>query len=663
MQRLWVITFSLTAVIALSLPEGKAQDKLTGETSREISLPPVPSIDPMDSIRLWQIIATQMDSTIKNEEEYRKIFLNTLKRSRDLQFNTGVSASAMMLARLYLQQAAFQQSIEMNLLAIQYAPNSHYGHQIISNAYQNIANAYNSLEKPHFATYYYFRLAHFLTDYQQGEKLEFVYTSLSSTLPTDFALKYLNKAEELARLKNNDSLLCIILINRAYHLQKKNLTDSMALISLEEALAIGNTIDNIQFRYRALVRLAAYYLELDSTQKAVGYLKEAEKLMPHGDQNIYYRNRDHHIFAKAWEQLGNYNKAEEYVLRARETAEKLQLPSQLSIINLNLSKLAERRGDLKSALNYLRIHLELKDSVLNSTVISNIQDLEFKYRTAEKDKELVQKEKALERQNTLIAGVAAGSLILLAGSLFYYRTARQKQKLLQQKQELLRLKSMMEGEEIERSRIARELHDGIMVNFSSVKMNLGAILKKYPDSKQTEELKEIISQLDDATRELRKSAHNLMPDMLLQEGLYAAVSYFCHSISQNTGVEVEFNHFGPLPNIPSHGALLLYRTVQELLQNALKYAEATHIIVQIDNMSDLISITVEDNGKGFNPEILVENRGMGLRNIRSRIESLGGIMTLETSEGKGASIYIELETVSLHQDINLNYGDKSIHNR
>jgi len=154
-----------------------------------------------------------------------------------------------------------------------------------------------------------------------------------------------------------------------------------------------------------------------------------------------------------------------------------------------------------------------------------------------------------------------------------------------------------------------------------------------------------------------------MPDMLLREGLTAAVRYFCNSISRNAGLEIEFNHFGPSPAIPSDGALMLYRIIQELLQNALKYAAATHIIVQIDNTGALITITVEDDGKGFDPGMLKDSEGTGLRNIHSRIQALGGVMTIETGPEKGASIYIEIETVSLHSEKNIVHADNSSYRR
>lgn len=202
----------------------------------------------------------------------------------------------------------------------------------------------------------------------------------------------------------------------------------------------------------------------------------------------------------------------------------------------------------------------------------------------------------------MIAGSVVG-IALLSGIFFvFYRNVRQKHKVLQQEKEIDKLRAAMNGEEQERIRIARELHDGIMVQFSSVKMNLGSILRRMEGHERTDELHEVISQLDNATQELRRSAHNLMPDMLLAEGLSGAVRYFCSSLRQSSGITIEFQQYGEVREIKPEYELMLYRIIQELVQNAIKYAAAGQIIVQLDATENLFTITVEDNGAGLTPK-------------------------------------------------------------
>jgi signal transduction histidine kinase len=207
----------------------------------------------------------------------------------------------------------------------------------------------------------------------------------------------------------------------------------------------------------------------------------------------------------------------------------------------------------------------------------------------------------------------------------------------------------MEGEERERERIARELHDGIMVQFSSAQMNLSAMIERYHIS-DTAELESILVQLENATQELRKSAHNLMPDMLLQEGLAAATHYFCKTLQLSTGIKIDFHVIGTMPLIAPEYELMLYRMIQELLHNTIKHAKASYALVQINCHPDILSIIVEDNGVGFDSDA-VKSQGMGIANLKSRIHSLNGNFSLTSNQQSGTSVYIELET-KLLQSLN-----------
>src|SRR5690606_26418700 len=117
---------------------------------------------------------------------------------------------------------------------------------------------------------------------------------------------------------------------------------------------------------------------------------------------------------------------------------------------------------------------------------------------------------------------------------------------LQNEQEITRLKAGMEGEEKERQRIARELHDGIMVQLSVAQMNLSALAEQN-NSREKEKIERVLEQLEKTTGDLRKTAHNLLPDMLLLDGLAEAAHYFCKTIQRDTGILVNFQLIGELP--------------------------------------------------------------------------------------------------------------------
>src|SRR5690606_32239672 len=138
----------------------------------------------------------------------------------------------------------------------------------------------------------------------------------------------------------------------------------------------------------------------------------------------------------------DYDQATAYFRESLKIAEALKLQRQMSDTYYYLAKIAEDRGSFERALYYHKNYTQLKDSFMNETVAGNIQDLEVKYRTAEKDRELARKEQEIEKRNLLIGGIAGGAILLLAGSLFFYRHTQQKQKLIRQEQELLQLKAL-----------------------------------------------------------------------------------------------------------------------------------------------------------------------------------------------------------------------------
>ncbi len=206
---------------------------------------------------------------------------------------------------------------------------------------------------------------------------------------------------------------------------------------------------------------------------------------------------------------------------------------------------------------------------------------------------------------------------------------------------------MIKGEEKERTRMAREIHDGIMVQFSTIKMKMKSVPESYKNLDCTAYLctdyyRQLVDQMEDATRDLRSTAHNLMPDMLLQGGLEDAVLYFCNSIKRDTSLEIEFQKHGVLPPLDKEYELSVYRIIQELLQNAIKHANASYILVQLAILSDnLLTLTIEDNGKGF--DTTKDIKGMGLVSIKNRLRVMNGFIDINSREGHGTSIHIEFD--------------------
>ena len=148
--------------------------------------------------------------------------------------------------------------------------------------------------------------------------------------------------------------------------------------------------------------------------------------------------------------------------------------------------------------------------------------------------------------------------------------------------------------------------------------------------------------LDSSIKEMRRVAHNMMPEVLVRFGLDVALKDFCNDINQSGALKLSYQSIGLSENaIEQTTSITVYRIVQELINNTMKHAAATSAIVQVTRSNDQISVTVEDDGKGFDASILNQSKGIGWTNIQNRVDFLKGKLDVQTSPGKGTSVLIE----------------------
>ncbi|PUB34637.1 histidine kinase/DNA gyrase B/HSP90-like ATPase [Elizabethkingia sp. YR214] len=202
------------------------------------------------------------------------------------------------------------------------------------------------------------------------------------------------------------------------------------------------------------------------------------------------------------------------------------------------------------------------------------------------------------------------------------------------------LTALLEGQEQERGRLARDLHDGLGGLLSGTKHQLS-----YLDPHQSENIEEGISksikQIDGAVEELRRVAHNLMPDLLVKYGLEVAIQEFASRISNNAlDIHTEFINYGN--SLSEEKQLIIYRIIQELVNNAIKHADASEIIIQISQEENMLNLTVEDNGKGFDHKGLNVKKTAGFHNIESRVQFLKGTMNIISELNIGTSIELQI---------------------
>ena len=206
------------------------------------------------------------------------------------------------------------------------------------------------------------------------------------------------------------------------------------------------------------------------------------------------------------------------------------------------------------------------------------------------------------------------------------------------------VQTLLENQQIvetERSRLAKDLHDGLGGLLSGIKLTLNSVADKIPE-KNTALFTKAGNQLDTAIREMRRVAHNMMPEALLKFGLGEAIQDYCDGINESNVVKMKYTQIGSLQMLDQSTEIVLYRIIQELTNNALKHAAAKNIFVQITTHEQGLSITVEDDGKGFAVKELPDAGGSGLRNVAARVDYLKGSIDIKTEEASGCSITMEV---------------------
>jgi len=323
-------------------------------------------------------------------------------------------------------------------------------------------------------------------------------------------------------------------------------------------------------------------------------------------------------------------------------------------------------GNFKMSLNWLEQYSQLSDTLHQRDQVVKINDLLDKYQTEKKEKEILQLETTTKQQLLTLESSKFTTLLLTAGLIIALllllgtfsvlsnrkKLSRQKdlvhEQQLRQKeseQQLLLSNAMLEGVEKERARLSHDLHDGLGGILFGIKLKLQSLNESLTEKKG--ELGNLVSQLSEAVSELRRIAHNMMPENLQRFGLEVALQDLCNAM-QTPGTAIHFYSMDLYKDLPKHEQLIIYRIIQELLANALKHAGASEIIVECIQQGDRISLTVEDDGQGF--DLAKNTQGIGLQNIQNRTKFLHGDLTVDSKKNIGTSFHIQLLVTTARAD-------------
>lgn len=434
----------------------------------------------------------------------------------------------------------------------------------------------------------------------------------------------------------------------ASHLKSLNIRESR-----NDSIAIANSLHNLGL----ISEIRGEY------EKAINYIRSGLK--------IYEKRNYRRATLKGYVSLGNlffdsnaYDEAFENLKKAYELAEELNLLSNFPNVALRLALIYEYQGQTEDALKYSFEFGKIESE--SRQAINRASRLELSVVEGKSSEALIFERHLnsnLKIKNNLltitllIVGIIFTTMLFV--SLIAYLKLRQKKVLaeknerirhqeneeLLKKQELAAFNAMLEGQEKERKRIARDLHDRIgsmlsmvKIHFKSVEDNLEAL-----KSNNKEQYTKANQLLDEACDEVRKVAHDMVSGVLMKFGLVSALKNLCSSVQSTGQLKMELIDFGLDERLDYEYEINIYRIVQELLSNVLKHAEATEMTIQLLKKEETIHMIVEDDGKGFIIESPEFEQGMGLKNIKSRVFKLDGELSIDSGKGAGTTITIDLK--------------------
>ncbi|MGS2763046.1 tetratricopeptide repeat-containing sensor histidine kinase [Sinomicrobium sp. M5D2P9] len=471
---------------------------------------------------------------------------------------------------------------------------------------------------------------------------------------------YLDKAIDMLKGKRSQLFRLVSAYGRAaenYILLKKYSEARSALDSLHTILAPYPDSEHHSLYYMAE---GMYYHETKAYDQALASFNKGIQSAD-GTNKLYKIQELNFYKVKTLMAAQKYQEARLLLTGFLKEEDMMELYGNRAEIYASLAETYAGLGNTQQAYHWQKQYSTLSDSLHTSKLKNDINALEIKYNNAEKEKRITQLEAEKEMAslsaknnrlvNWLLGTISLFSFIIIVYSYFYYKKdkklAFEKEQnyqnqlnKLEQEQQLLSTRAMLKGEEQERKRMAQDLHDGLGGILAGVRMNLSEVESGLTSTFHTE-INKIISNVDKSMKELRRIARNLMPESLSRIGLEGALEDLCKSY-ETASFKVDYQPYEIGVTLTDSERLTIYRIVQELLNNALHHSKASLVIVQCSQNENGFYITVEDDGKGFDPENPKHKKGLGLRNLEHRVKTMDGTLEIISGKNEGTTVNIEL---------------------
>ena len=612
----------------------------------------------ISTVELYYQIGQQYENSEPElaKEYYRK----GLNLSKKIGYSVGEIKFSHNYTYVLNVQGNFDSSLYYNLKAIELAREIKDSVQL-GKALLNTGSVYRYLSEYETASEYY----------QQGKRifekigdegmksfiLNLLQVMYSDLKLHDRAIEVGLEAMELYEKAGDQRMVGTVMNNLGLSYSKLGKT-SEAIALYRRVLQIGKDTDDLNMQGTALLNLGdSYDQENDVSGMEKSYLEALDlfrQMEVKEGEIIALRGLS---IVKMYQK--NPTAALDLAKKSVDLASETEYPLERQKSLVQLSNVYFALQDIPKARQTAKESEILADRLVNEEVQRKTLEIEKKYEVEKQRSQILELEASNatqlavnQKRQLLIWILVILALSLTAIAILIHRKNQHKQRLqlqrikeLETEKQLTATEAVLKGEEKERSRLAKDLHDGLGGLLSGIKFSFQTMKGNLILTPENARLFErSLDMLDTSIMEMRRVAHNLMPENLIKFGLDTALKDFCGDIQQSGVLKINYISIGlEDAELEQSTSLSIYRIIQELVNNILKHAEAKQALVQLTKNGNLILLDVEDDGKGFEHSKMLLSTGIGWTNIKSRLEYLGAKFTLDTAPGKGSSIHIEIQ--------------------
>jgi two-component system, NarL family, sensor kinase len=606
-----------------------------------------------EKVKLYFDISKRLFNEDLKEAEKYSILGGAL--SRKINYSEGVLVYFTSYSNILVYKGLLDSALKINLEAVEYAENNADSTEM-GRTMLNVGTAYARLEQYENAVFYVEKgrdifIRNGIKQYDADilNILQWLYfymhqyrKAVNNGLQSVKMLEQVDNKFSLQEAYNNLGLNYI-------HLHQYD----SARYYLDKAVAVANITGESLIQITTNLNYALLSLRQNQVDSIKNYVDKALVLTRKYDASEY---KGLALYGLAYYYLlkKDYNSCRVVADSALVLANQYNLRDVKQKVYGVLSGMYYALQDTKHGYYYFNQYELLSDSVLNFSVTNSTIHIEKKYETERKETQIKLQQTQLRQKNILNYLLITAAVGLLVISLLTYRNYKGRQKLQQAKieeleteKQLTATEAVLKGEEQERSRLAKDLHDGLGGMLSGIKHSLSSMKENLimtPDNARAFERS--IDMLNSSISEMRRVAHNLMPEMLVKYGLDTALREFSNEMTGSGITKVNYQSIG-MDNavIEQTAAVAIYRSTQELVNNAIKHGNANEVLVQLHlyKQEKILALTVEDDGKGMNVDVLKQSNGIGWKNIQNRVDFLQGKLDVQSEPGNGTSVMIEIK--------------------